>query len=173
MEGKIILNIAISLDGFIASENGTFQWIKGDGDNSLNTEKTQNFEKFMEAIDIVVMGNRCFKQDLAKDFASKKVLVATREEKPVEGNIHFINGDIVSMLEIEKQKNKNIYLFGGGILIDPFIKANVIDEYIIGIIPTILGNGRRLFLDNNPNLILHLDKYTIEEGIPILHYSKR
>ena len=39
MEGKIILNIAISLDGFIASEKGSFEWIKGDGDNSLNTEK--------------------------------------------------------------------------------------------------------------------------------------
>ena len=173
MQGKIILNLAISLDGYIAAENGDFDWIVGDGDNSLNTDETLDFEKFMNTIDIVVMGSQCFRQGFVKDFATKKILVATREEKKTDGNIEFIRGDIASILELEKQKGKNIYLFGGGILIDPLIKANVIDEYIIGIIPTILGTGKRLFLDNNPNLLLHLDKYTIEDGIPILYYSKR
>ena len=78
------------------------------------------------------------------------------------------------MIEQEKQKNgKNIFLFGGGKVIDPFIKANIIDEYIIGIIPTILGKGRNLFLGNNPKIDLHLDQYISDEGIVILRYSKR
>ena len=52
-------------------------------------------------------------------------------------------------------------------------KAKIIDKYIIGIIPIILGKGRRLFLENNPKLKLHLNKYTIQEGITILEYTKR
>ena len=36
-----------------------------------------------------------------------------------------------------KNEGKNIFLFGGGVVIDHFVKADVIDEYIIGIIPTI------------------------------------
>ena len=38
MKGKIILNLAISLDGYIADENGGFDWIIGDGNTYLNTE---------------------------------------------------------------------------------------------------------------------------------------
>lgn len=38
MSGKIILNLAISLDGYIADENGGYDWIIGDGNSTLNTE---------------------------------------------------------------------------------------------------------------------------------------
>ncbi len=142
MEGKIILNLAIGLGGFIASENGNFDWIKGDGDISLNTDAGEVFEEFIEGIDIIVMGNKSFIQGLAKDFKTKKVFVATRKKRDDDGNIHFISGDIVKIIKNEKEKGKKIYLFGGGVLIDILIKADVIDVYIIGTIPTILGNGR-------------------------------
>lgn len=58
-------------------------------------------------------------------------------------------------------------------MIDPFIKDDIIDEYIIGIIPTILGKGRRLFLGNNPKIDLKLQEYSVEDGIVIMRYSKR
>lgn len=60
-----------------------------------------------------------------------------------------------------------------GGLIDHFVKANVIDEYIVGIIPTIFGKGRPLFLGNNLTIQLYLDKYTVSDGIAVFHYSKR
>lgn len=56
MKRKIILNLAISLDGYIASEDGGYDWIVGHGDNTLNTENKFDFDKFLEGIDIVVMG---------------------------------------------------------------------------------------------------------------------
>ena len=58
-------------------------------------------------------------------------------------------------------------------MVNNFIKENVIDEYIIGIIPTILGKGRKLFLENNPTIDLKLDFYSTSEGIIIMKYSKR
>lgn len=72
----------------------------------------------------------------------------------------------------KRKKGKDIFLFGGGGLADNFIKSNIIDEYIIGIIPTILGKGRPLFLENNPKIDLHLDQYIMDKGVVILRYSK-
>ncbi|NTW71779.1 MAG: dihydrofolate reductase family protein, partial [Eubacteriaceae bacterium] len=82
--------------------------------------------------------------------------------------------DICRSIIDEKQKDgKDIYLFGGGILVDNFIKSDMIDEYIIGIVPTILGTGKPLFLGNNPTIKFNLDSYTLDSGIMVLHYSKR
>lgn len=174
MDRKIILNLAISIDGYISSEDGWFDWIVGDGDKNLDTDKKWDFNEFLDTVDVVVMGKNCYNQDLHKDFKNKKVYIVTSKDLKDYENIHFIKGDIVKTIEKEKQKNgKNIFLFGGGKTIDPFIKANIIDEYIIGVIPTILGSGRRLFLENNPKIDLHLDEYITENGIVILRYSKR
>lgn len=58
-------------------------------------------------------------------------------------------------------------------MIDSFVKADIIDEYIIGIIPIILGKGRKLFLENNPKIDLNLQEYSVEDGIIVMKYSKR
>lgn len=174
MSRKIILNLAISLDGYIASEDGGYDWIIGDGDKRLDTENKWDFNKFLEDIDVVVMGKKCYDQNMHNDFKSKKVYIATSKEIKDYDNIHFINGDIVKVIEEERNKEgKDIFLFGGGVLLDSFIKTDIIDEYIIGIIPTILGNGRPLFLGNNPKIDLHLKEYIVDEGIVIIRYTKR
>ncbi len=174
MKRKVVLHLAISLDGYIASEDGSYDWIVGDGDATLNTENKLNFDKFLESVDIVVMGKNCYDQNMHNDYKNKKVYVATSQKLESQDNIQFISGDIVKIIQEEKEKEgKDIFLFGGGKLIDSFIKADIIDEYIIGIIPIILGKGRPLFLENNPTIKLHLYECIIEEGITILKYTKR
>lgn len=174
MNAKIKMTLAMSLDGYIASEDGGYDWIIGDGDDTLNTKNKWDYNKFLSSIDIVVMGKRCYDQGMHNDFKDKKVYVATSENLKNYDNIHFINDDICKVIESErKNEGKNIFLFGGGILIDSFIKANIIDEYIIGIIPTILGKGRPLFLDNNPKIDLHLEEIISDKGIVVLRYTKR
>lgn len=173
MSGKIILNLATSLDGYISDEDGGFDWIIGDGKNNLDTKDKWNYSKFLESIDIVVMGKNCYNQGFHKDFKDKIVYIATSKELIDYENYHFINGDIVKCLTNIRNEGKNIFLFGGGSLIDPFIKANVIDEYIIGIIPTILGKGRSLFLKDNPKINLELNYYSVENGVVVMKYSKR
>lgn len=174
MSRKIILNLAMSIDGYIADVDGGFDWLVGDGDSSLNTNNKWDFSKFLENIDVVVMGKRCYDSNFHNDYKNKKVYVATSKELEDYDNIYFINGDIVKVIEEEREKEgKDIYLFGGGIVIDDFIKADVIDEYIIGVIPTVLGKGIPLFLGNNPKIDLHLDEYFVEDGVMIMRYSKR
>jgi len=108
-------------------------------------------------------------------FESKKVYVATSSKlENKEKNVEIISGDLVSqMRELQKEEGKHIWLFGGAGLTDPFIKANVVDEYIIGIIPIILGEGRPLFLNNNPKIELSLEEATVSEGVSLLRYILR
>lgn len=171
---KIILNLAMSLDGYICDNDGGYDWIVGDKDKSLDTKNKWDFNKFLDSIDVVVMGRNCYDQNMHSDFKDKKVYIATSKEMKDYDNIHFIKDDVTKVIEEEKKNNgKDIWLFGGGILVDNFIKKDLIDEYIVGIIPTILGKGRPLFLGNNPKIDLHLKKIISEEGIVILKYEKR
>ena len=176
MKRKIILNLAMSLDGYIAEKDGGCDWIKGDGDKSNDTNKQFNFPNFIESLDIVVMGKRAFLDappGTMEMFKTQKIYVASNEKLDTKYNVEFINGDVVNqILKLKKENGKDIWLFGGAGSIDPFIKADVIDEYIVGIIPIILGEGIPLFLKNNPKLELHLDEPTVQEGIVILRYSK-
>lgn len=178
MKRKIILNLAISLDGYICDENGGFDWIVGQGDNSLDTKEQIDFFEFVNICDIVVMGKKGYDDapenslDIYKD---KKIYVVTNsKETPKEEYVEFINGDVVNKILKEREsEGKNIFIYGGAQIADLFIKENVIDEYILGIIPTILGRGRRLFLDNNPTIKLDLKEYSFLDGITMLRYSKR
>lgn len=176
MGGKITLHLAISVDGYICDEDGGYDWITGHGDSGLDTEQDYPFSDFLGGIDVVVMGNTCYRQgflDDAKEYEGKTIYVAASSEREDTGHIRFIGGDIVPVLRKEREAGRRIFLFGGGLTIDPFIKADVIDEYVIGIIPIVLGRGRPLFLGNNPTIPLRLDRYSIRDGIPVLHYSKR
>ncbi|WP_080023017.1 dihydrofolate reductase family protein [Clostridium thermobutyricum] len=174
MSRKIILNLAMSLDGFIADEDGGYNWITGDGRDDLNTDEKWNYDEFLEEIDIVVMGKRCYDQGFHNDYSNKTIYVATNEDLEDYDNVKFIKNDIDKFIMAEKEKEgRDIFLFGGGVTIDSFIKKDIIDEYIIGIIPTILGKGRPLFFNNNPKINLQLNKYIIDNGVIVLKYSKR
>lgn len=80
MKRKIILNLAMSIDGYIASEDGGFDWIVGDGDDKLDTENKWDYDKFLNNVDTVVMGKKCYNQNFHNDFNGKKVYVATSQK---------------------------------------------------------------------------------------------
>ncbi|MCR8969387.1 dihydrofolate reductase family protein [Facklamia sp. 7083-14-GEN3] len=151
---KIILNLAISLDGYISDEKGGFDWIAGQNDHTSDTQNAYDFESFLNNIDIIVMGSKAYEDVVLSNldtFKDKKILVATSRQLEKRENVTFIHGAITEeILILREQVGKNIWLFGGAGLTDPFIREKLIDEYIIGIIPTILGGGRSLFKGGHP-----------------------
>ena len=173
MKGKIILNLAMSIDGYIADVNGNYDWIKGDGNKNLDTYEKWDFDLFLKDIDIILMGKNCYDNGFYKEFKNKQVFVATSKKLKNYDNINFINENIESILIDEKNKGKNIYLFGGGVTVAPFIEKNLIDEYIIGIIPIILGDGKKRFVSLNNLVQLKLTKYLVNEGVVVLNYVRR
>jgi dihydrofolate reductase len=174
MKRKIILSLAMSMDGFIATENGGYEWIAGDGDDALNTSNKWNYHNFLEQIDTIVMGKKCYLQGMHNDFPDKEIFVATTEKIDDYKNIHFISGNIVEKIKrINVKSKKHIFLFGGGGLINNFLQSDAIDEYFIGIVPILLGSGRPLFHSGFPTILLKLREVMIEDGIVVLHYERR
>lgn len=171
---KVILNLAVSLDGFIADPVGGYGWIRPSGETGANTKAKWSHEKFLQQISTVVMGKRCYDQGLHAEYGDKQVFVVTSETLCDRDNLHFITGDVCGAVNaLRKSGDGGIYLFGGGICIDPLLKAGMIDEYIIGIIPIILGDGIPLFLHGNPEIPLHLTHTYVEDGIVVLRYVPR
>ena len=120
------------------------------------------------------MGRACYDQKMHLDFAGKQVLVATSHPPLQTNDVRFITGDLCGTVRTEKAKQgKDIFLFGGGKVAAPLIEADLVDRYIIGIIPVLLGHGRPLFYPRPAPAPLALDRYMIEEGVVILDYLRR
>lgn len=147
MRRKIVLYIAMSLDGYIARKDGTLDWLPDPGDIDMG------YDDFYDTIDTVVMGAATYEQiinELSPDvwpYEGKQCFVATTKNRTSDKRTTFISEDIAGFVsKLKQQPGKDIWLVGGGKLVDPFIKQNVIDQYIITVMPTILGDGIPLFL---------------------------
>ena len=177
MSRSIILYIAASLDGYIAKSNGAVDWLCGNGDDP---NPDNGYDNFYRAIDTVIMGRTTYEQvinELSPDnwvYEGKKCYVATTKGYDFDDRAEFISEDIAGFVKnLKKQQGKDIWLIGGGKLIDAFVKQNLIDKYIITIIPTILGDGIPLFLKENPEIKLRLVETKTVDGMVELNYVRR
>jgi len=164
----------MSLDGFIADVEGKYEWITGDGSHECDTKEAFTFDTFLDHVDTIVMGRKAFEVCDPKLFKDQHIIVATSGVRKDLEHVCFIAEDPVRHVnKLLEATGKDIWIFGGGILADAFIKADMIDEYIIGIIPVILGEGIPLFLGSHDPRHLHLKRYYMQEGIAILQYTRR
>jgi dihydrofolate reductase len=176
--GSISLRLAMSLDGYIADENGDYDWIVPVPSPSLDTVHQLPFEEFLGDVDVVVMGRRCYDQGHHRDYAGlgKKVVVATsRPPAPenIDGSVEFVAHDVVGVVKAAREHGQHCFLFGGGILIESFLAAGAVDTITVGIVPVLLGKGRKLFPGGHPRLDLTLADYALQDGKVRLVYERR
>ena len=148
-ERKIILYIATSLDGFIARENGSVDWLEKYNDVGYDF----GFDEFNKRFEIVIVRNTTQKQ-YANKYDGKTCYVFTKIPRDNDENLIYVSGDVLKVLE-ETNPKGNIWLVGGADLVNQFIKYDLIDEYIITIMPEELGSGIPLFKDSNFTLELN------------------
>lgn len=140
--GEIVAYLAMSIDGYIATDNHGVQWLEevdGDGDNG--------YSEFYKTIETVVMGNRTYKwfEDNmdAYPYTDKNSYVFTRNHN-IKHDDHatFVNDDIDEfIISLKRYSTGDIWIVGGGEIVTHFMKQNLIDKYIITISPHILGSG--------------------------------
>lgn len=149
MEIKNSVYIATSLDGFIADKNGGIDWL----DTIPIPDGTDmGYEAFNSEIDALVMGRNSFETVCGFDIEwpyTKPVFVLsnTLTEIPEKYKEHafLVNGTLDEILsQIHEQGFYRLYI-DGGITIQNFLKADLIDDMIITIIPVLLGEGIPLF----------------------------
>lgn len=174
---KVTLYIAMSLDGYIADRDGNVDWLNGQGSN---TEDMDTYSIFMKEVDTVIMGWRTYHQvttELSPDkwiYSELTSYIITHRTLPSTDNLKFVRDDPCHIIQKLKQEpGRGIWICGGANIIQPLIRADLIDEYYISIIPTLLGSGIRLWGENEEEIklkLLHTQSYN---GIIELVYTRR
>lgn len=174
---KISLFIATSLDGYIAKPNDDLSFLK-----LVEKEgEDYGYAEFTNTIDTVIIGRKTYDYVLKEigtshyDNGQRDVYVVTRTERPQVGRTTFYTGGLPDLVKkLKSEKGKHIYCDGGAEIINEFLKDDLIDEFIISIVPVLLGNGTRLFKDGRPEQMLELVKAkTFETGLTQLHYKRK
>ena len=170
---KVVLFIASSLDGYIATKDESLEWlfkVEGEGDNG--------FAEFYETVDTVLMGKRTYdwitKQDIQEFLYKKKeCYVFTRSSIEDNEDVRFVNTDITNFVnKLKDQEGKNIWIVGGGELLYSFVQEKLVDEFIITVAPTIIGNGIPLFREGDDQLDLSLKGVRNFNQFVELHYKR-
>ena len=174
---KLSLFIATSLDGYIAKPNDDLSFLK-----SVEKEgEDYGYAEFTANIDTIILGRKTYDYVLKQigsshyDNGKRNVFVITRTEKPSIGTTTFYTGNLTELIQrLKSESGKNIYCDGGAEIINELSKNDLIDEFIISVIPILVGNGIRLFKDGRPEQQLELlNTKTFDTGLTQLHYRRK
>lgn len=174
---KIALFIAMSLDGYIAKPNddlGFLKIVEKEGED-------YGYAEFTDKIDTIIIGRKTHDYVLKEigsshyDNGQRDVYVITRTERPKVGRTTFYTGNITKLVKrLKAEKGKNIYCDGGAEVVNELLKHDLIDEFVIAVIPILLGNGTRLFKDGRPEQTLEfITAKTFVTGLIQLHYKRK
>ena len=168
---KVVLTVAISLDGYIARPDGSVDF--------LFTPKGFSLASFMARIDTAIMGRTTF--DVAVKMggsfggSSIKYYVASRSKPPGErdGVVFTRQSPAILVRQIRKRPGKDIWLMGGGELARDYLKADLVDEIHLGVFPVLLGAGIPLFQAGFPQRSFSLAECkTYPKGFLTLEYKR-
>lgn len=178
---KTIYCTATSLNGFIADEKNSLDWLlqfKEPGDS---------FTRFFEGVGVVAMGSTTYQWLLDNHVYGKTgnnpwpyqipafVFTSRELRKVPDANIQFVKGD-VSAIHQKMQasaNNKNIWIAGGGELAGQFHDKDFLDEIIVHLTPITLLGGAPLFprAITKPMETVKFEK--MGEGMIEVHYRIR
>lgn len=174
---KIRLFIAMSLDGYIADQNGGVDWLTGHGNDQ---EDIDTYSEFVKDIDTILMGWNTYDQIVTQLSPNEWVYqnfttyVITHREKTSSESIRFTNTNPSALVkQLRKEEGKGIWICGGAALIQQLIREDLIDCYYITVIPTLLGSGIRLFEHEKDKIDLKLVRTQAYNGMVDLVYEKR
>lgn len=142
--GKLIVYIACSIDGYIAAPGDDLSFL------SLVEEEGEDYgyHEFVQTIDTVVVGRKTY--DWVEAHASyphtdKMSYVVSSRSGPEKEHLSFYNGDPASLVVRLKQEGRRVYCEGGAEIIHVLLNADLVDEMIISYIPILLGGGTSLY----------------------------
>lgn len=181
---KIIVFNRMSVDGFFASTEGDFNWFVQDPALDAATHE-------LMSPDTVLFGRKTYEQFVAvwpgmvdnphvpeeaqrtarELNAMNKIVFSTTLTTADWVNSRLISGDLEA--EVKTLKNANggdITIFGSGSIVHQIARAGLVDEYLIGLTPAILGAGSPLFEAVSGKLELK-DARTFPSGNVLLHYA--
>ena len=173
---KIIVYIATSADGYIARKDGSFDWL-----DRPRPKRNHGGEEFFRTIDTILWGRKTFDVAMAMGGLSifgpkvrNYVFTRTPPAKDADG-VEFVREPIEPFVtRLRAAKGKHIWMMGGAGIIASFLDAGAIDEFMIHIVPVMIGEGIPLVEPSHRLLDLKLlSTESYPNGIVRLHYAVR
>lgn len=159
--------MAISIDGYIALEDGNSDWVsKIDG---------ENFLKAINDTKCVVIGSKTYNQYLNDLFPIddvSNIIVTSKKMSSDNKNVHFASNPRQAVDMAKRLGHSEIVLGGGGTINGSFLESDLIDEIYLTVHPIILGKGIKLYEEFDKVIKLDfVSSKTLEEGLIQLHYK--
>jgi len=170
---KLILSVAVTLDGFIEGPNGEYDWCFTDQDYGLSD--------LINRVDAAFIGRKTYEltQKMNSNDESwlphlKQYIFSTTLNSVKEGETLIKNNIRDEVEEIKKQEGKDIWLFGGASLTTTLLIYGLVDEISLAVHPILLGKGKLLFSDIDQKLHLTLcGSQSYSTGLVTLNYYIR
>ena len=169
---NIVLGLGISLDGYIARPNGDVDF--------LFMPKDYSMAPFFATVDTAIMGRKTLDVGLKMSggslpASSMTYYVFSHSKPPGQcDSWTFVNESPAAFVrKLRKRSGKDIWLMGGGELARDFLKADLVDELYIGVVPVLLGEGIPLFPSRFPQRNFSLiENKTFSRGMIALKYKR-
>ena len=175
---KIIVYIATSADGFIARKDGAVDWL-----DRPRVKGNYGMGEFYKSIDAILWGRKTYEillgfqaegNAVAESVSKIKNYAFSRHPpKTTAPGFEFVREPIKKFAKrLRAAKGKDIWMMGGGGIIASFLDEGEIDEFIIHVIPTFIGEGIPLVAPRNRTVPLKLlSSKKFSDGVVRLHYE--
>lgn len=184
---KVILQIDVSLDGFVDGPNGETDWVTEDA------EMNQDAYDLLTTVDTILLGRVAYQMfvdywpnvdtnassiesKIAHQLNHATKIVFSRTLETVEwgkwDNARLLRGNIVEeIFKLKSLPGKNLVLYAGAEIVSTFIRLGLVDEYRLRIHPVVLGGGKPLFKDIAAGFQLNLiNTKAYNNGAVLLDY---
>lgn len=177
---KILLDLAVTLDGFIEGKHGEIDW--------CIMEPDMKFTDFLSRIDTILYGRKSYElwgqyipepnasaddKEIWNLIHSMEKIVFSKTQTGADRGVTFISDNLLEEINALKRKpGKDIWLYGGASLITTLLNLGVVDEFRLSVHPVILGEGKPLFAEIKQRVNLKLiESKTYASGVVQLIYG--
>ena len=172
---RIVVYVATSADGFIARKDGSVDWLQ-----RPRPKGNYDWNVFYGSIDTCLLGRKTYdfsvRHGMPEPCAGKKNYVFSRTLQQAAGpRVIVVHEDVAGFAErLRKEKGKDVWLMGGAELVAAFLDCGQVDEFIIHVIPKMIGEGIPLLDPRHRDLSLKLlATKKFPDGVVRLHYALR
>ncbi len=184
---KCSVYIATSVDGFIAREDGSIDWLESSGkqDAEMGENADMGFDDYISSVDCLIMGRNTM--EIISSFHltpdqwpyrdTRIIALSNTVKEPPENlkdKVEMYTGDLRELIaKLEREGCKHAYIDGGK-TIQTFLNLKLINEMTITLIPILLGQGKPLFGQTTQDIKLEeADAITFPNDFVQVNYKVR
>ena len=166
---KILLNVAVTLDGFIEGPGGEYDWCLTDQDYGMS--------EFLARTDLIFFGRKSYELLMKIDpkaWPGHSRIVFSRTLEKLDDALVIREDLLNNIMKVKQEEGKDIWLFGGASLAKTLFELRLIDELHLAVHPLLLGSGKLLFENSGyrTQLLLKASK-TFSSGLVYMIYEVR